>query len=159
MTMVEGNRLVAFGLVVLIWIVQLVIYPSFDAIAPDRFLRWHAGYTRAVTWVVAPLMLGQLIAMGWLLFARPGPWAALAALMVAIAWVATFTLAVPAHERLGEVGLDRGIVAHLVVTNWIRTIAWTLAFLLLTMEAWGEDRPRDGLPSVVTKARSPGNRQ
>lgn len=131
MTLVEANRLVAFGLVVLIWTVQLIIYPSFAAIAPERFLRWHAEYTRGVTWVVAPLMLGQAAVLGRLLVVRPSPWVVLAAGLVAVAWVATFLLAVPAHDRLQAGGLDLEVLGRLVAANWIRTIAWTLAFLLL----------------------------
>ena len=131
MTLIEASRLASFGLVVLIWLVQVIIYPAFAEIAPDRFARWHSGYTRAVTWIVMPLMLGQVVLIGWLLFARPGPWAFLATGMVAVAWVATFTLSVPAHEKLRAGGLDGGVVRRLVATNWIRTVAWSLAFLLL----------------------------
>ena len=131
MSLVEANRLVAFGLVVLIWLVQLVIYPAFGAIAPEHFVGWHARYTRAVTWVVAPLMLAQVALVGRLLFARPSWWSALAAGLIAVAWTATFALAVPAHERLQADGLDRAVIDRLVATNWIRTAAWTLAFLVL----------------------------
>ena len=131
MTAIEASRLVSFGLVVLIWLVQGVIYPTFAEIAPERFTVWHAGYTRAVTWIVMPLMFGQVALLGWLLVVRPSPAGYLAAGMVAVAWVATFALAVPDHGRLQSLGLDRSVVARLVVTNWIRTAAWTLAFLLL----------------------------
>jgi hypothetical protein len=44
---------------------------------------------------------------------------------------ATFALAVPTHDRLQAAGLDRGVVAGLVAGNGVRTVAWTLAFLLL----------------------------
>ena len=60
LTLIEANRLASFGLVVLIWLVQVIIYPAFAEIEPDRFAPWHAGYTRAVTWIVAPLMLAQV---------------------------------------------------------------------------------------------------
>jgi len=131
MTVQEANRLASFGLVVLIWLVQVVIYPAFAEISPDRFARWHAGYTRAVTSIVAPLMLGQVVLLVWHLVVRPSLQGFLAAGMVAVAWIATFALAVPAHDKLQATGLDRVVVARLVATNWIRTFAWTLAFLLL----------------------------
>ena len=35
MTLIEANRLVSFGLVVLIWLVQVIIYPAFAEIAPN----------------------------------------------------------------------------------------------------------------------------
>lgn len=131
MTLIEANRLVSFGLVVLIWLVQVIVYPAFAEIEPDRFSRWHAGYTRAVTWIVAPLMLGQVALLARLAVVRPSPRVLLAIGMVGLAWVATFALAVPAHDQLQASGLDRAVVARLVTGNWVRTIAWTLAFLLL----------------------------
>ena len=133
MLLIEANRLASFGLVVLIWLVQVIIYPAFAEIEPDRFARWHAGYTRAVTWTVAPLMIGQVTLLLWLVVVRPSSCVSLAAGMVAVAWIATFALAVPAHDTLQASGRDRAVVARLVAGNWIRTIAWTLAFLLLLL--------------------------
>jgi len=130
-TLIEANRLLSFGLVVLIWLVQVVIYPAFAEIAPERFTRWHAGYTRAVTWIVMPLMLGQVVLLGWLLMVRPSRWGYLAAGMVAVAWIATFALAVPAHDKLQANGIDGSVIRSLITTNWTRTAAWTLAFLFL----------------------------
>lgn len=120
----------SYGLVVLIWLVQVIIYPAFAQIAPEGFTLWHASYTRAVTWIVMPLMLGQVVLLGWLVVARASPWAFLAAGLVAVAWIATFAMSVPAHVRLRSVGLDGGVFRRLVATNWIRTVAWTLTFLL-----------------------------
>ncbi len=131
MTLIEANRLASFGLVVLIWLVQIIIYPAFAEISPDRFVPWHAGYTRVVTWIVAPLMLVQAALLAWLAVVRPSRFVLITAAMVAVAWIATFALAVPAHDTLQASGLDRAVVARLVAGNWIRTIAWTLAFLLL----------------------------
>jgi hypothetical protein len=123
MTLVEANRLLSFGLVVLIWMVQIIIYPAFAEIAPDRYTRWHAGYTRSVTWIVVPLMFGQVALLGWLLVVRPSPWGFLAAGMVAVAWIATFALAVPAHDKLRADGHDESVIRRLVATNWVRTVA------------------------------------
>ena len=129
-SLVESARLASFGLVVLIWLVQIVIYPGFTEVAPDRFVAWHARYTRAITWVVAPLMLAQAGLVGTLVAARPrGPFVAAAALVV-VAWVATARVAVPLHDALRG-GHDPVRIARLVRTNWVRTAAWTLAFLAL----------------------------
>jgi len=49
-----------FGMLVLIWLVQLIIYPSFEFTDKDAFLGWHEKYTGLITVVVLPLMLGQL---------------------------------------------------------------------------------------------------
>jgi hypothetical protein len=132
-SLIEAGRLLSFGLVVLIWLVQLIIYPSFGAIERGRFHLWHAGYTRAVTWVVAPLMFGQVGLLGWILIVRPGVVVVLAAALVAVAWISTFAIAVPAHERLGAIGPDEALIRRLIATNWIRTAAWSLAFALLLL--------------------------
>lgn len=131
MTLIEANRLVAFGLVVLIWLVQLIVYPAFAEIVPDRFKAWHGGYTRAITWVVAPLMLGQVALMTWLLATHPSWPLASAACLAALAWAGTFLHAVPAHEKLRAGGHDPEVIGGLVATNWLRTVAWTAAFLCL----------------------------
>jgi hypothetical protein len=43
--------------------------------------------------------------------------------------MATFTLAVATHDKFQARGLDDLVVERLVAMNWIRTVAWTLAFL------------------------------
>src|SRR5205823_1366850 len=73
MTSVEANRLLTFGLVVSIGIVQVIVYPAFAAVSPERFIPWHAGYTRTSTWIVALLMLGQEVLLGWLLVVGDAP--------------------------------------------------------------------------------------
>ena len=118
-------------MVVLIALVQFVIYPSFAEIAVDRFIAWHSRYTQIITWFVAPLMIGQVGLLGWLWFIRPSRVLVLTIAMVVIAWVATACVSVPCHNQLQATGLDHRVVARLIHTNWIRTVAWTLAFLFL----------------------------
>jgi hypothetical protein len=45
--------------------------------------------------------------------------------LVGVVWASTFLVQVPMHERLSS---GRGASAHtrLLMTNWIRTVAWTL---------------------------------
>lgn len=131
MSLIEANRLASFGLVVLIWLVQLVVYPAFADIATDRFVAWHRRYTRAITYVVGPLMLAQAVLLVWLICIRPRPMFLLAAVLVVIAWAATARVAVPLHDALQIGGHDAHRIARLVRTNWVRTVAWSLAFGLL----------------------------
>ena len=49
--------LVDAGFIVLIWAVQLVIYPSFKFYSNANLLKWHRLYTKRVTVIVLPLML------------------------------------------------------------------------------------------------------
>jgi hypothetical protein len=133
MSLVEASRLLSFGLVVLIWLVQVIIYPAFADVSADRFARWHAGYTRAVTWIVAPLMLSQAALLSWLMVVRPSRPVVMATVAVGVAWFWTFAVAVPCHDRLQEDGLDRAVVTRLISANWVRTVAWTLAFVFLLL--------------------------
>ena len=45
--------------------------------------------------------------------------------LVAVIWGSTHFLQVPCHRRLAESGPDRATLRRLVVTNAIRTVAWT----------------------------------
>ena len=56
------------GLLVFIWLVQLIIYPSFLFYERNNLKRWHVNYTKKITYVVLPLMVGQFIIAVILLF-------------------------------------------------------------------------------------------
>ncbi len=124
------RQLTDFGLLVLIWLVQLIIYPSFLYVAESEFKSWHYRYTGLITLFVAPLMFGQLGAYGGLLlFATTwDTWVGLC--LISIAWLATLVLSVPCHDKMQKAGYERATILRLVQTNWIRTAAWTLVFAL-----------------------------
>lgn len=114
-----------------LWVVQVAIYPLFDAVGRHEFTRYHARYMAAVSWVVAPLMLIEAATAAWLWWAGlRGPAFALALLFLAVAWISTFALQVPLHRRL-QLAQDPALIHRLVISNWIRTIAWTIRALLL----------------------------
>ncbi len=117
------------GLLVLIWLVQLVIYPAFHEVREDRFRDWHAVYSRRVSWVVIPLMFGQL-GVTIAFFATDAGWLNVVALVfVAIAWGSTFLQAVPLHRKLSQVGDDPGVIDRLIRVNRVRVVAWTCVWL------------------------------
>lgn len=112
----------------LIWFVQLVHYPIMRSVGRSEWVAWEREHVRRTTWIVAPLMLVELVTAVMLAFdARLGParglaWAGLG--LVAVAWASTALLQVPCHRRL-ETAYDEGAIRRLVATNWIRTIAWS----------------------------------
>jgi len=118
-----------FGLVVLIWLVQLVIYPSFRWADSSRFTDWHRSYTRRLSVIVVPLMLWQ--AGGALLTAacRTRPVDIALVILIAAMWLVTFVAAVPIHRRLSQ-RHDRADVESLVRVNWLRTVGWSAVWLL-----------------------------
>ena len=123
---------VDFGMLVLIWLVQLIIYPSFEFSEKETFTFWHERYTGLITLVVLPLMFGQLALTGYQL-SQERSWSTIACMiLIAFCWVVTFTLSVPAHNQLQTVGNQLEVVRWLVLTNWLRTIAWT-AIAIISM--------------------------
>lgn len=118
----------------LIWLVQGVHYPLMAHVGAEAFPAYHALHVRWISPVVVPPMLIELAGAIWLTAARPAwmpAWAAGVGLaLVLVAWASTFALSVPAHEALSG-GPDPAALRRLVVTNWVRTAAWTARVALL----------------------------
>jgi len=121
-------------LVGLIWLVQVVAYPSFLRVGRAEFAAYHEAHARLITYVVAPLMLAELASsFAWAAspdLAEPRSLAWLGFALAAATWALTFFVAVPKHEVLAH-GFDAPTIARLVSTNWLRTAAWTARGLLL----------------------------
>lgn len=111
----------------LVWVVQLVVYPSFLQVGPTpAWAAVHAAHTRAAGLVVTGPWLVQGATTAVLLVDRPAVplWlllldAALAATTVAV----TALVSVPCHARLSS--YDAAVARRLLLTNWARTAAWT----------------------------------
>lgn len=131
-------------LVGLIWVVQVVHYPLFARVGADQFHGYWRGHTRLITWLVAPSMLTEGAA-GALLFAARPPGLSLPVLLVAfgllaVNWLSTWLVQIPLHKQLGR-RFDPATVRRLVLTNWLRTAAWTLRGVLLLAQTWELLRP------------------
>ena len=126
-------------LVGLIWTIQIVHYPIFAAVGVDRFVAYEASHTRLITWVVGPVMLVEAATAGLFVAMRPAsipawiPWTGLG--LVILIWISTAILQVPDHAKLAN-GFDATAHAHLVGTNWLRTIAWTARGVILAVAIW-----------------------
>ena len=122
--------LVDFGLVILIWMTQLVVYPSFTFYATENLVSWHVKYTTAISLIVMPLMLAQVGIHGWQL-SNQFSWVGLAsAFLIALTWVNTFFFAVPLHNQIAENQEVLKAAQSLVKINWYRTVLWSAVFLL-----------------------------
>ncbi|MEM1203495.1 MAG: hypothetical protein AAGN66_09740 [Acidobacteriota bacterium] len=118
----------------LIWTIQVVQYPLFAKVGAEAFTGYHVGHSQRITWVVVPLMLAELAtALAWMTSRPAGvpAWAAWLGLgLVAVVWLSTAFLQVPQHGIL-SVGFDPGAHRFLVVSNWLRTAAWSARGLLM----------------------------
>jgi hypothetical protein len=120
----------------IIWFVQLVHYPLFDRVASDRWMEFHRAHSTRITWIVAPLMLLELVAAIYFYVSPAGIMnrseKEIAAVLVIFIWLSTFALQVPQHNRLAK-GFLADAHRRLVVTNWVRTIAWSARSVIVTI--------------------------
>ena len=124
----ELHCLVDFGMCVVLWLVQLVIYPSFLRVEPSELVAWHKAYTFRVSFVILPLMLGQL-ALAILTVLDDASileWTAFA--LVIVCWYLTFFVSVPLHRKIEQNDISRETRQKLITTNWPRTILWSVIF-------------------------------
>lgn len=125
-TALQTAPLFDFGLLVLIWIVQTLLYPNFRFIDPDQFKTWHRDYTKKMGYIAAPLMIGQLAIASLQLYHYPTNAITLSYFaLTCSSWAATFLISVPLHKQLQTVGKADTTIDRLVSTNWIRTGIWT----------------------------------
>ena len=118
-----------FGLLVLIWLVQLVIYPGFPYYSVENLLKWHRKYTVGISVVVIPLMFGQLITAILLLVESKTTFTIGSLILISIVWAITFSQFVPMHRKIDAGQSDKKLLKHLVKLNWIRSFLWTLIFI------------------------------
>lgn len=121
------------GCFILIWLVQLVIYPSFRYYHPPNLSAWHFRYTKKITLVVLPLMLGQLI-LGILQAATSEFTYLLKLVLILSTWLLTFTVFVPLHNKIDQTDKSKEVTIALVNKNWMRTALWSLIFILSIMD-------------------------
>ena len=116
----------------LIWFVQIVHYPLMSQVGDSNFVYYERAHTRTTTWVVAPVMIVELLSSIYLLAQADQPVVILPIvgfIALCVIWSSTLLLQVPAH-RILEQHFDAKIHARLVRTNWIRTLLWSLRSLI-----------------------------
>jgi hypothetical protein len=137
-----ANAACCLVLVGLIWTIQVVHYPLFARVGAQEWSQYHAEHSARITLLVGPLMLAEVGLSLALVAAAPEErrWlAVVSGALVGVVWGATALLSVPLHGRLAGAP-DLGLVAALVQTNWVRTVAWTgRAGLLIGWLARGGD--------------------
>ncbi|MFM7845856.1 MAG: hypothetical protein ACKPEY_16725 [Planctomycetota bacterium] len=130
----------ALFMVGLIWFVQVVHYPLMAHVGRDAFPLYSQLHQFWTTWVVAGPMLGEVLTLGMILYYRPeriaSPAFGFATLLLVVVWISTAAVQVPLHGKL-LAGYDETTIQKLVLTNWVRTIAWSLRGVALGFELFG----------------------
>ena len=122
-----------WALVGVIWTIQLVHYPLFAQVGRDTFTAYHQRHTTQITWVVAPLMLTELVTAASLVMSGSrDPWLLVSLVPLAFNWLSTWMVQIPLHDTLAA-GFDAHAHDRLLATNWWRTVAWTVRGVCLLL--------------------------
>ncbi|MBC6366229.1 hypothetical protein DDT91_05440 [Algoriphagus sp. AK58] len=117
------------GLFVLVWLVQVIIYPSFDQIAKEKLNTWHRLYTQKILYFVGPMMFVQSGMIAWQILGDPLIYLADGLLLAGI-WINTFLIAIPIHEAIDREKSLKGHLTKLLRVNRWRSWMWTGLFLI-----------------------------
>ena len=124
-----------FSLTGLIWVIQLVHYPSFAFVEPSQFGAFTKLHGTRISLIVMPLMCIELLT-SFLLFYGQFEVPQFSKLFVInfvgvlLIWLSTFCLSVPIHSKLDS-GFDLNLIKMLISTNWPRTVLWSLRSILI----------------------------
>jgi len=124
---------VTWMLVGLIWVVQVLVYPQFRRVAPAEFRDYHFAHCFRIGLIVAPLLFVETATAAWLLYV--GQRALLFILstgLIPVVWLSTAVFQAPIHTRLMR-GFDAPLIERLILTNWVRTLAWTARGILVSL--------------------------
>jgi hypothetical protein len=107
--------------------VQVVHYPLMRHVGAAEFIGYERQHTLRTGWVVVPPMVVELACSLWIAAMSMGsgeaPVAFTGVALLGVIWVSTGLLQGPAHGRLIR-GFDPAVHRRLLLTNWIRTVAW-----------------------------------
>ncbi|WP_273566638.1 hypothetical protein [Maribacter halichondriae] len=127
--LIQLRLLFDFGLVALIWLVQLTIYPSFSFFSATELDAWHSEYVQNISFVVIPLMFGQVILSALIAFQKRSTYTIGSLLLVLLVWVLTFAIFVPLHDQIASGNYTEETLKNLVTKNWLRTAVWNFIFI------------------------------
>ena len=123
------NIIINSILVGVILMTQFINYPLFKSIKSD-FTNYHKQYTERMGYVVAPLMVIELILVTYIiLHHKENLFVIFIFLLTIIIWASTFFIQVPIHNTLSK-KKEKNKIIKLNTSNYIRTICWILKLII-----------------------------
>ena len=114
----------------IIWVIQVVHYPSFHFIGNSRYISFQKFHMERISYIVIPIMLVESISGFLLIYDELNPILLISMVLLLSIWMLTVFFFALVHQKLVS-GYQVGMVAKLVKINWVRTLLWTLRLLLL----------------------------
>jgi len=121
-----------WALVGLIWVVQILVYPQFQRVAAAQFKEYHFAHCFRIGLIVAPLLFVEAATAAWLLHQGNRGLFAVSTGFIPLTWLSTAVMQAPIHTKLMR-GYDEPLIRRLLLTNWIRTLAWTARGILVSL--------------------------
>ena len=116
----------------LIWIIQVLHYPSFHYIGQEAAKEFNRFHVFRITLIVAPIMTAELVTAILLVKSLESHLLYLNLIMLLITWLITALVSMPLHFKLINKTKTK-YIKSLIITNWPRTILWTTRSYLVSV--------------------------
>ena len=112
-------------------ITHFVTYPSFKLIKSSIFSEFHKSYTNKMVFIVAPVMILELISSLLLVTfdMNDNNTGIVLLITLMLIWFLTFFTIVPIHNKL-SVNYNKDLNQKLIKYNGLRTILWIIKLIL-----------------------------
>ena len=112
-------------------ITHFVTYPSFKLIKSSLFSEFHKSYTNKMLFIVAPVMILELISSLFLVIFDVSDNNTEIGLLISLLliWFLTFFIIVPIHNKI-TVNYNKDLNQKLIKYNGLRTIFWIIKLIL-----------------------------
>ena len=117
-----------------IWVIQLVHYPSFHFIELKQYTDFQRFHMSRISYVVIPAMFTELFTLILIVISMDqiDNLVLASAILLIFIWLMTAVFFSGVHQKL-TLGYDQTVVDKLVKLNWGRTLLWTLRLLLISI--------------------------
>ena len=117
-----------------IWVIQLVHYPSFHFIELKQYTTFQRFHMSRISYVVIPAMLTELFTLILIIISMDqiDTLVLASAILLIFIWLITAVFFSGVHQKL-TLGYEQTVVDKLVKLNWGRTLLWTLRLLLISI--------------------------
>ena len=132
-SMLAMHLALASVMVGVIWVIQLVHYPSFRFTDREKYVSFQIFHMRNISFIVVPVMILEFLS-GLLLVLYHSNHESLlriSFILLLIIWLVTALFFAQIHQKLSK-GYDETLVRNLVSLNWIRTLLWTIRTIIIT---------------------------
>ena len=117
-----------------IWVIQLVHYPSFHFINKKDYEKFQDFHMKRITYIVMPTMLIELLTGVYLILSGLGEEITfiISMALLGLIWLQTAIFFSRIHQKL-TLGYQKRLVDSLVKINWARTVMWSGRLIILLL--------------------------